>query len=135
MAHVSVVLVAAFAAWGPVAPPSRPAPPPPIVSAPVAPVPAPVAPVVSDAETPGGAPSIAPAIIVRGPIDARATPLVAVAAAAPPPQQRPLYKRWQFWAIAGGLLTAAIVLTVAETRPGPPPYYTGNAPPYSIGLP
>jgi len=122
------VLVAAFAAWAPVAPPPEPAPPP--LPPPVAP--APVTPVVSDAETPGGAPSIPPAIIVRGPIDARATPLVA--AAAPPPVHRPLYERWQFWAIAGGLLTTAIVLTVAVTRPGPRPY-TGNAPPFSVGLP
>jgi hypothetical protein len=120
--HVSLVLVAVLAAWGPVAPPAEPAP-----SSPVA-----RAPVVSDAETPGGGPSITPAIIVRGPIDARATPLVTVAA--PLPEHRPLYKRWQFWAIAGGLLTTAIVLTVAVTRPGPSPY-TGNAPPYSIGLP
>jgi hypothetical protein len=37
----------------------------------------------------------------------------------------PLYKKWWFWTITGGLFTAVVLTTYAVTIPPPTPYY-GN---------
>jgi hypothetical protein len=112
----AVVLAAAVAAWGAVAP--APELPPPAVVPPV---------------TPPAA--IESTIIAKAPVDVRTAPaLVAAPRARPEPPPRPLYKDWRFWVIAGGLFATTVILTIAETRPGPEPY-TGNVPPYSIRFP
>ena len=148
----SIVLAAALVAWGPVAPApeietSDAAPPPetgisvapraPATPAAVAPAPAP-APPGALTPAPGGAPPPAatPApiqtpIIARAPLEVRATPALVAAPAAKREPDRPLYKHWLFWTIAGGFFLTTIVVTIVATRPGPQPY-TGNAPPYYV---
>jgi hypothetical protein len=115
-------MAAALAAWGAVAPSAEPAPsavaPPSATAMPAAPAP----------------PVIQAPIIVKAPVDVRAAPALVAAPRARPEPQPPLYKRWRFWAIAGGLLVATVIVTLVETRPGPAPY-TGNAPPYYVGFP
>ena len=144
----SIVLAAALVAWGPVAPapevetsdaaappeaatsvePIAPAPAPCDARAARAPAPAPPAPMPATAATPA---TIQTPIIAKAPLDVRATPALV---AAPAPQRepdRPLYKHWLFWTIAGGFFLTTIVVTIVATRPGPQPY-TGNAPPYYV---
>lgn len=43
----------------------------------------------------------------------------------PATSRRPLYKRWWFWTIAGGLFAGVVTTTYVVTRPPPTPYY-GN---------
>ena len=122
MTPASIVMAAALAAWGAVAPsvePARSDVAPPAATA----LPATAAP-----------PAIQVPIIAKAPVDVRAAPaLVAAPRARPEPRPR-LYRDWRFWAIAGGLLVAAVIVTIVETRTGSAPY-TGNAPPYYIGFP
>jgi hypothetical protein len=129
-----LVLAAALFAWGPIAPappeapadtaePSAAEAPPPTPAEAAAPTPAPAAPPAP----------IQPAIIAKAPIVVRAAP-APVAAPARTSERGKLHGRWWFWAIAGGLFAAALVVTVVETRPGPQPY-GGNTPPYTISFP
>jgi hypothetical protein len=37
-------------------------------------------------------------------------------AAAPPPSGPPLYQRWEFWAIAGGVVVATVLAVIAGQR-------------------
>jgi hypothetical protein len=123
MTPASIIMAAALAAWGAVAPAGEASP------SGVTPAAAAVAP----------APPVIPAralpIIANPRLDVRAAPAPLVAA---PGRQsdsrRPLYRDWRFWAIAGGLFAVAVIVTIAQTRPGPQPY-TGNTPPYFIGFP
>jgi hypothetical protein len=113
------LLLAALAAWGPVAPAadsgSEPAREPFVPTA-------------------AAVPSAPPPPVVRTTIDPDAAPaLLAAPSPSPPPPRTPTYKRWQFWVIAGGAFAAAVGLTIAVTRPGPEPY-SGNAPPYLISF-
>jgi hypothetical protein len=133
----SIVLAAALVSWGPITP--APGPPVETVEAdvneapPAAPAPdvAPPQPAAAPAAAP--APAIQPAIIAKAPIVVRAAP--APVAAPPRTSERgKLQSRWWFWAVAGGLFAAALVVTVVETRPGPQPY-GGNTPPYTISFP
>lgn len=143
----SIVLAVALVAWGPVAPApevetsgavARPesatsvqpiapaaAPPPPAA---LAPAPAAPAPTPATAAPPA---TIQAPIIARAPLDVRATPALVAASAAKREPDRPLYKHWLFWTIAGGFFVTTIVVTIIATRPGPQPY-TGNAPPYYV---
>jgi hypothetical protein len=129
------MVAAALLAWGPLAPapeivpPAHEAPAPAAPAPPGEPPPAALAPPAPAAAA--GRPSLQPAIIAKGPLDVSARPAIVAAPGRAQPEQRPLYKRWSFWVIAGGLLATTIVVTIAATRPGPNPY-TGNAPPYSI---
>jgi hypothetical protein len=142
---VALAFAAAVVAWGPVAPVPEPQPPDaadagsaeeqaataPAVGTgevrPIVPAPAPPA-----ATTPATAATPAPIqmpIIAKAPLDVRATPALVAAPSRQP--DRPLYKHWLFWTIAGGFFLTTIVVTVVATRPGPQPY-TGNAPPYYV---
>lgn len=124
-------------AWGPVAPApetdTSAAPAQPEAATSVAPIaPAPVAP----APPPPAAPSASPAmiqtpIIAKAPLDVRASPALVAAPAPKREPDRPLYKHWLFWTIAGGFFLTTVVVTIVATRPGPQPY-TGNAPPYYV---
>jgi len=147
MMPASLVLAVALVAWGPIAPApdaaSSGAPPSPAgataprggVGSPPPSSSAPVAPGQGRAAPARPAPLVSP-IIAKAPLDVRATPaLVAAPAPRDKAQERtPLHKRWQFWAIAGGLFATAIAVTVAVTRPGPRPY-TGNAGPFFVTFP
>jgi hypothetical protein len=137
----AIVLAVAVAAWGAIVP--VPELPPPAVARPVTPAgPAAVGLAPSSPRAASASPAPAPPatmqlpIIAKAPVDVRAGPaLVAAPRARPEPRPRsPLYKDWRFWVISGGLFAAAVIFTIAETRPGPEPY-TGNAPPYFIGFP
>ena len=134
MTPAPLVLAAALFAWGPIAPappeapadtaePSAAEAPPPTPAEAAAPTPAPAAPPAP----------IQPAIIAKAPIVVRAAP-APVAAPARTSERGKLHGRWWFWAIAGGLFAATLVVTVVETRPGPQPY-GGNTPPYTISFP
>jgi len=102
---------------------------------PPAPMPAaPAAAAPAQAATPASAATPAPIqtpIIARAPLDVRATPALVAAPAPRREPDRPLYKHWLFWTIAGGFFLTTIVVTIVATRPGPQPY-TGNAPPYYV---
>jgi len=128
-----IVLAIAVAAWG-----AAPAPPPdkaPAVTQP-APSPAPaegaVQPIAPPSPAPARPASVRPSLIVRGPLDVRARPIVVDT----PDRsaRKPLYKNWGFWVVSGGIFVATIIVTIVATRPGPEPY-VGNAPPYYVGLP
>ena len=135
---VAFVFAAAVVAWGPVAPAPEPQPPdgagagPSEQPAPVAPTPP-----LTPTPTPTPSPPVAsPAtfqtpIIAKAPLDVRATPALVAAPAPKREPDRPLYKHWLFWTIAGGFFLSTIVVTIVATRPGPQPY-TGNAPPYYV---
>jgi hypothetical protein len=129
-----LVLAAALFAWGPIAPappeaPAETAEP----STDQAPAPAP-AEAPAPPSPPAAAPApIQPAIIAKAPIVVRAAP-APLAAPARTSERGKLQSRWWFWAVAGGLFAAALVVTVVETRPGPQPY-GGNTPPYTISFP
>ena len=149
MTPVALVLAAATLAWGPVAP----EPPPPVAAdastpaaepapaaaasevQPIAPAPpAAAAPTPHVAPTPATAATPAPIqtpIIAKAPLDVRATPALVAAPSPKREPDRPLYKHWLFWTIAGGFFVTTIVVTIVATRPGPQPY-TGNAPPYYV---
>jgi hypothetical protein len=138
----SIVLAAALVAWGPAAPapevetsdaaarPEAATSVQPIAPAPAAAAPAPVMPAPNPAPAATPSPIEAP-IIARAPLDVRATPALVAAPAAKREPDRPLYKHWLFWTIAGGFFLTTIVVTIVATRPGPQPY-TGNAPPYYV---
>jgi hypothetical protein len=140
---VALVFVAAVVAWGPAVPVPEPQPPGAAESGSSEEQAATVAPAVGTGEvrpiTPAPAapaPAAAPAtiqapIIARAPLDVRATPALVAAPAAKREPDRPLYKHWLFWTIAGGFFVTTIVVTIIATRPGPQPY-TGNAPPYYV---
>ena len=135
----SIVLAAALVAWGPAAaapevetsdaaaPPEAATNVQPIAPAPAAAAPAPV----MAAPNPATPSTIEAPIIARAPLDVRATPALVAAPAAKREPDRPLYKHWLFWTIAGGFFLTTIVVTIVATRPGPQPY-TGNAPPYYV---
>ena len=143
MTPASLVLAAALAAWGPVAPAPEPEQVPtgdvaaPAATSAAAPPVAPAEPPASPAPAPPGASAARPAppaLIAKAPLDVRATPAIVTAPAPTKPPSKPLHKRWAFWAIAGGLFAASIVVTYVATRPKPEPY-TGNAPPYFVSFP
>lgn len=135
----SIVLAAALVAWGPAAAapevetsdaaarPEAATNVQPIAPAPAAAAPAPV----MAAPNPATPSTIEAPIIARAPLDVRATPALVAAPAAKREPDRPLYKHWLFWTIAGGFFLTTIVVTIVATRPGPQPY-TGNAPPYYV---
>jgi hypothetical protein len=133
----AVVLAIAVAAWGPAAPP-HPATPA------VEPVPAPApprppAPAV-DGEDPNAPRPVARArpepfplaIIAKAPIEVRAKPVLVDSPDRRP--AKPLYKRWGFWLVSGGLFATTVIVTILATRPKPEPY-TGNVPPFTITFP
>ena len=129
MTPAGIVLAIAVAAWG-----AAPAPPPdkaPAVTQP-APSPAPAEGAVQPIAPPARPASVQPSLIVRGPLDVRARPIVVDT----PDRsaRKPLYKNWGFWVVSGGIFVATIIVTIVATRPGPEPY-VGNAPPYYVGLP
>jgi len=121
-----IALAIAVAAWGaaPASPPDRapavtqPAPP-------VAPAEGAVQPIAPPAP-------VQPSLIVKGPLDVRAQPIVVDRPDRP--ARQPLYKSWGFWVVSGGIFVSTIILTIVATRPGPQPY-VGNTPPYYVGLP
>jgi hypothetical protein len=122
MMPASIVMAAALAAWGAVAPAVESAPsdvaPPATTVPPATRVPA----------------AIHVPIIAKAPVNVRAAQALDVAPRGGPEPRPPLYKDWRFWVIAGGVFVATVIITIAETRPGPASY-TGNAPPYYIGFP
>ena len=122
MTPASIVMAAALAAWGAVAPSVEPAPS--VVAPPAA----------TALPATAALPAIQVPIIAKAPVDVRAAPVRVAAPRARPEPRSPLYKDWRFWAIAGGIFAATVIFTIAETRPGPAPY-TGNAPPYYVGFP
>jgi hypothetical protein len=134
----SLVLTAAIVAWGSVVPPLETVPPADAAESEAAtattPADQPVAP-----SPPAPAPPAAPAaiqtpIVVKAPVYVRPAPALVATPRRKEQLQSQLYRRWFFWAIAGGFLAATIVVTYAATRPGPQPY-TGNAPPYYVPFP
>ncbi len=120
MMPASLLLAAALAAWGPVAP-----------AADSGAEPAHETPV---ATTPAVPPAAVPQAVDEPTTDRSATPsLLAAPSADRPPPRTPTYKRWQFWVIAGGAFATAIGVTIAVTRPGPQPY-SGNVSPYLVSV-
>jgi hypothetical protein len=134
-----IVLAIAVAAWGPVAPAidtapaaAKPAAATPGAATPAAPLDGAVQPIAPPGPALAGPGSIEPAMIAKAPVDVRARPVFVDAPRRPP--AKPLYKNWAFWVISGGAFVAAVVVTIIATRPEPEPY-TGNAPPFYVGLP
>jgi hypothetical protein len=135
-----LLLAAALVAWGPVAPgPPEPsdetgeqsseaaAAASPASAETTAPAPAPPSP-------PAPAPVlIQPAIIAKAPVVVRATPAPVTAPVRTNERANLKTAKW-FWALSGGLLVTAIVVTVVATRPGPQSY-GGNTPPYIVTFP
>ena len=118
MISASLLFAAALAVWGPVAPAGASESEPSHEAA---------APATAAVPPPAPPPPVA-----RMPLDRSAAPAL-LEAPAPSPPRTPLYKRWQFWLIAGGAFATAVGMTIAVTRPGPAPY-SGNAPPYIISI-
>ena len=134
MTPASIVLAIATAAWGPIASPPGPAAAP-VAEPPssAAPAAGAVEPIPSSASGPASVHSpTRPALIAKAPVDVRMRPVLVD----PPdrPRPKPLYKRWGFWVISGGLLTSTVIVTILATRPKPQPYI-GNAPPFTVPLP
>src|SRR5262245_48432280 len=139
MTPAPLVLAAALAAWGPVAP--APEPEPPAASAAPA-VPAPEAPTAIQPLPPssaaparvGTAAPTQPRRVAKAPTTTRPMPALAATPQRTHQPRPPLYKQWVFWVISGGFFVSAVVVAVVTTRPGPQPY-TGNVSPYIITSP
>jgi hypothetical protein len=71
-------------------------------------------------------------MVAKAPLDVRVKPVLVGTRDRPP--QQPLYKNVGFWVVSGGIFVATVVITIVMTRPGPEPY-SGNTPPYYVGLP
>ena len=146
MSLASVIVAAALAAWGPVAPePSgseaTEVADPDVTTAPAAgegePIPPPPVPpsgAAPPAAAPAGTAVPRPSIVAKAPLDVRARPAIGAWPRPASQPSKPLQRQWAFWVIAGGLFASTIVITYAVTRPKPDPY-TGNGPPYFISFP
>ena len=146
MTPAAIVLCVAVAAWGPVAPSPEPSPEPASSSSstlgaepapPVAPAATgiqPLAPPPPASPARAPAPTIQAPMIAKAPLNVGPAPTLVAAPRRQPAPRAPLYKQWGFWAVAGGVFAAAVLTTIVVTRSKPDPY-TGNAPPYIVGLP
>ena len=115
---------------------TAPAAPAPITAPPAAPpIPAPPAVEPIGPPLPSGATSPTPVRrLVTPPVAAIGSRVPAATATASAKPRRPLYRRWWFWTIAGGVFTAVVATTYAVTRPPPTPYF-GNGQPGVIDFP